>query len=132
MGRPQDHFTGRHYDAEHSTRPLKFLNPTKRYTVAGKRQAERDQAPPSGRVPRVAYVWRSRDNRKGRHALAVDVDPHRHEKTESPRPTNTLDRTVKGIAKMFLRYPVWDVSYDVAVVFTIGMSQFLTPDTLDI
>ncbi|KAI8669344.1 hypothetical protein NCS57_00749200 [Fusarium keratoplasticum] len=125
MRRPQDHFIGRHYDAEHSTGPLKFLNPTKRYMVAGKRQVtapevERDQLPPSGRVPKVAYVWRSRDNRKGRHALAVDVDPHKHEKTKSPKPTNTVNRTMRGIAKMFLRYPVWDVSYDVAVIFTIG------------
>ncbi|RTE71484.1 hypothetical protein BHE90_014109 [Fusarium euwallaceae] len=125
MKRPQDHFVGRHYDAEHSTGPLKFLNPTKRYMVAGKRQVtapevERDQLPPSGRVPKVAYVWRSRDNRKGRHALAVDVDPHKYEKTKSPKPTNTLNRTMRGIAKMFLRYPVWDVSYDVAVIFTIG------------
>lgn len=128
MKRPQDHFIGRHYDAEHSAGPFKFFNPTKRYMVAGKRQVtapevERDQLPTSGQVPKVAYVWRSRDNRKGRHALAVDVDPHKHEKTKSPKPTNTINRTLGGIAKMFLRYPVWDVSYDVAVIFTIGMSQ---------
>ncbi|EEU33443.1 uncharacterized protein NECHADRAFT_98463 [Fusarium vanettenii 77-13-4] len=78
MPKTQDHFTGRHYDAEHSTGPLKSLNPTKRYLVADKKpitgpdtgQAELP-ARPSAQRPGVAYVWRSRDNRKGRHALAA-------------------------------------------------------------
>lgn len=29
-----------------------------------------------------------------------------------------------GLAKMVTRYPVWDVSYDVAVIFTLGRSSF--------
>ncbi|KAF4995771.1 hypothetical protein FDECE_12689 [Fusarium decemcellulare] len=127
MRRPQDHFTGCHYDADHSTGPLKSLNPTKRYMVAEKKPIDahetgKDQQPaqPAGQAPKVAYVWRSRDNRKGRHALAIDVDPEKHDSTNSPKPTNTLDRTLGGIVKMLLRYPVWDVSYDVAVIFTIG------------
>ncbi|KAM5352495.1 hypothetical protein ACJ41O_005217 [Fusarium nematophilum] len=127
MPKRRDHFIGRHYDAEHSTGPFKFLNPTKRYLVAekkaiGARDAGEAQQPaqPSARAPKVAYIWRSRDNRKGRHALAVNVDPWKHDTTKSPKPSNTWQQTARGVAKMFLRYPVWDVSYDVAVIFTIG------------
>ncbi|KAF5621164.1 5-carboxyvanillate decarboxylase [Fusarium tjaetaba] len=105
--------------------PVKALNPTKRYLIADKKtpNAESDagkESRPSAESPGVAYVWRSRDNRKGRHALAISVDPHKHEATKGPRPSNSYHQTLRGILKMFVRYPVWDVSYDVAVVFTIG------------
>ncbi|KAG7428861.1 hypothetical protein Forpi1262_v009478 [Fusarium oxysporum f. sp. raphani] len=127
MPEAQDHFTGRHYDAEHSTGPLKSLNPTKRYLVADKKiiagpDTEQIQQParPSAQGLGVAYVWRSRDNRKGRHALAVSVDPRKHDATKGQRPSNTWNQTLRGVSKMLLRYPVWDVSYDVAVVFSIG------------
>lgn len=67
----------------------------------------------------VYNVWRSRDNRKGRHALALTPSmaegPHK-----TPKPTNTFSATLAGIARLVTRYPVWDVSYDVAVVFTLG------------
>uniref|UniRef100_A0A8H7NNB9 Integral membrane protein n=1 Tax=Bionectria ochroleuca TaxID=29856 RepID=A0A8H7NNB9_BIOOC len=127
MPEAQGHFTSRHYDAEHSTGPLKSLNPTRRYLVADKKLIAgpdtgeiQPPARPSAQRPGVAYVWRSRDNRKGRHALAVSVDPRKHDATEGSRPSNTWNQTLRGVSKMLLRYPVWDVSYDVAVVFTIG------------
>ncbi|KAG4261762.1 hypothetical protein FPRO03_11231 [Fusarium proliferatum] len=128
MPRAHDHFHGRHYHAERTTGPVKALNPTKRYLVADKKtlNAESDagnagkESRPGDKSPGVAYVWRSRDNRKGRHALAIGVDPHKHAATKGPRPSNTYHQTLRGILKMFVRCPVWDVSYDVAVVFTIG------------
>ncbi|KAF5694701.1 integral membrane protein [Fusarium denticulatum] len=125
MPRAHDHFHGRHYRAERTTGPVKALNPTNRYLVADKKtpNAESDtgkESRPTTESPGVAYVWRSRDNRKGRHALAISVDPHKHEATKGPRPSNSYHQTLCGILKMFVRYPVWDVSYDVAVVFTIG------------
>lgn len=135
MPKTQDHFTGRHYDAEHSTGPLKSLNPTKRYLVADKKPITGSDtgqvelpARPSAQRPGVAYVWRSRDNRKGRHALAVSVDPRKHDATKGPRPSNTWNQTLRGVSKMLLRYPVWDVSYDVAVVFTIGIDHLPAHD----
>jgi hypothetical protein len=30
--------------------------------------------------------------------------------------------SLRGLRKMLVRYPVWDVSYDVAVIFTLGRS----------
>jgi hypothetical protein len=135
MPEAQDHFTGRHYDAEHKTGPLESLNPTKRYLIADKKLTTRPNKGPvqqaartSARGPGVAFVWRSRDNRKGRHALAVSVDPGNHDATKGPRPSNTWNQTLRGVSKMLLRYPVWDVSYDVAVVFTIGIRHLLAHD----
>ncbi|KAF7543953.1 hypothetical protein G7Z17_g10329 [Cylindrodendrum hubeiense] len=127
MPTSQNHFLGRHYDAEHSTGPFQSLNPTERCFVANKAPArpsdeERDgniPVRPSDSSPTVAYVWRSRDNRKGRHALVVDRDPRKHN-AKAPKPSNTWERTFRGILKMFVRYPIWDISYDVAFVFTIG------------
>ncbi|KAK7403806.1 hypothetical protein QQX98_010403 [Neonectria punicea] len=128
MPAPQDHFEGRHYEADRVSGPFQSLNPTRRYIVAGKKPArpsdeERDGKPtaaPGDSSLKAAYVWRSRDNRKGRHALVLDRDPRDHSAAKKLKPSNTWERTLRGILKMFLRYPVWDVSYDVAVVFTIG------------
>ncbi len=64
------------------------------------------------------HVWRSRDNRKGRHAITLT--PECAEKLGAPAATNSLSESLRGIGKMFLRYPVWDVSYDVATIFTWG------------
>jgi hypothetical protein len=136
MPKANDHFHGRHYHAERTTGPVKSLNPTKRYLIADKKVLNADsgartvqeESRPGGKSPGVAYVWRSRDNRKGRHALAISVDPRKHEATKGPRPSNSYHQTLRGILKMFVRYPVWDVSYDVAVVFTIGTHHLLTRD----
>ncbi|KAH7149381.1 hypothetical protein B0J13DRAFT_584004 [Dactylonectria estremocensis] len=121
------HFWGRHYDAEHTSGVFRSLNPTKRVFVAQKacaRPSDEDRdgkspATPSDSSPNVAYIWRSRDNRKGRHALVVDRDLRKHD-AKGPKPSNTWESTFQGILKMFVRYPVWDISYDVAFVFTIG------------
>lgn len=140
-GRPQDHFVGQHYAAQDAAGPVPFLNPTKRtFTLPGPdaKTSARPGAyagqepvaePPGGRRAEPAaptgiyHVWRSRDNRKGRHA--VTVTPGHAEASEGQpalRDTETLSQSWRGIWNMFVRYPVWDVSYDVAVVFTLGAS----------
>jgi hypothetical protein len=86
----------------------------------------------------VHNEWRSRDNRKGeqyspygvtiaevitgRHTLAVhQVDAKdANARFRTPPPTGTLRATVKGIVRMFTTYPYWDVSYLVAITFTLG------------
>ncbi|KAK3945874.1 hypothetical protein QBC46DRAFT_349164 [Diplogelasinospora grovesii] len=42
-----------------------------------------------------------------------------------PSATNTLEQTLRGIARMIMRYPVWDVSYDVAIIFTLGSAVWV-------
>lgn len=135
----QHHWHGRHYDAAHIEGPIHFLNPTTRFLGVNEpkktqqhqdkdkqalehdKQNTQDYSLSSSQQPHthVYNVWRSRDNRKGRHALAltpsVAEGPH-----ETPKPTNSFSATLAGIARMLTRYPVWDVSYDVAVVFTLG------------
>ncbi|KAJ0120060.1 hypothetical protein J7T55_000913 [Diaporthe amygdali] len=152
--RNTNHFRGRHYAADHITGPVPFLNPTTRLLPLHKpKEQGRDQqaaphpptaegdedeapekqpastpdlTPTATHSSGVYHIWRSRDNRKGRHALAltrsaeasaaVAVGAHQHK----PRRTTTTGSTLQGIARMFLRYPVWDVSYDVATIFTLG------------
>ncbi|KAJ9156310.1 Integral membrane protein [Pleurostoma richardsiae] len=152
MDRHRDHFTGRHYRAEKISGPLSFFNPTTRVLPvhrprAGRRAASAGHpAQPAGGAPLekehtrsgVYHVWRSRDNRKGRHAVTVKPGAYaaaagaaaaaaapgaqqgRPSLSRPPRATDTLAETLRGLARMALRFPVWDVSYDVAVVFTLG------------
>ncbi|KAI3396574.1 hypothetical protein diail_12023 [Diaporthe ilicicola] len=173
--RNTDHFGGRHYAADHISGPVPFLNPTTRLlplhkpqqqgrdqqaaasapsTAEGQGNGEHEKEPiatPDAETPAaphssgVYHIWRSRDNRKGRHALALTTSaaassssssptssppadpgahlhPHPH---QPPRPTSTLGATLQGISRMLLRYPVWDVSYDVAAIFTLGSAVWV-------
>ncbi len=69
----------------------------------------------------LSFVWRSRDNRKGRHALVLrrgeDGEKQPHGTLE---PTNSLPATLRGILAIFTRFPYWDLSWCVAIVFTVG------------
>lgn len=150
--RSTDHWLGRHYHAAHIAGPVHFLNPTTRLLgVQGPQkqhhhedgEGEKHSTTPSSssesdsrqqHVGGVYNVWRSRDNRKGRHALALmpSVADGSNNKSnvnvKSQKPTNTLSATLMGIVRMVTRYPVWDVSYDVAVIFTIGSVSENTSD----
>ena len=84
-----------------------------------KQQQQQQQQPATA----VAYQWRSRDNRKGRHTLVVT--PPSSSSTEeakylAPPSTSTLRAVAHGILRMFVYYPYWDVSWWVAVMFTLG------------
>ena len=69
----------------------------------------------------VEFKWRSRDNRKGRHALIVTPAPDDSSaRYITPKSTHTLRAAAHGIWKMFTRFPYWDVSWLVATVFTLG------------
>ena len=133
-----DHFHDRVYDAFHSTGPFKQLNPTTRYihpsdaaaptstagSAEGSGESQCDDPAkvvrPDQRNPRAVHVWRSRDNRKGRHAVVVDPSYKDNEQHKGPETTESLRQTLRGLGKMFTSYPIWDVSYDVATVFTFG------------
>lgn len=69
----------------------------------------------------IAYKWTSRNNRKGRHAISIDPTRIASEsKSQVPRATHTWTATMQGVWRMATVYPVWDISYDVAVIFTLG------------
>ncbi|KAF2500475.1 integral membrane protein, partial [Lophium mytilinum] len=69
----------------------------------------------------VAYKWTSRNNRKGRHTLLVNpAYAQSSAKYTTPAPTASLRGVAQGILRMANTYPIWDISYDVAVLFTLG------------
>lgn len=69
----------------------------------------------------VTYKWTSRNNRKGRHALSVvQAEDPTNAKIQAPPATNTLREVGRGILRMCTSFPVWDVSYLVATIFTLG------------
>ena len=68
----------------------------------------------------VYCEWRSRNNRKGRHALVIEPAVTSHSVYLTPQSTSSLDEVGKGILRMFTQFPYWDISYLVAIVFTLG------------
>lgn len=74
----------------------------------------------------MRFKWTSRNNRKGRHALQVDearaaqaartATAHHELPAKSDHPAEVL----AGIIRIFTHFPVWDVSYLISVIFTLG------------
>ncbi|KAH8795814.1 hypothetical protein F5882DRAFT_33925 [Hyaloscypha sp. PMI_1271] len=120
--------------------PFTFLNPTsRRYPLSWKPPGEDSSSEgtpgksndlpkpvePSTkkndelRAEEVQRLYRTRDNRKGRHAIVVAPTVEKG-KYLTPPSTSTVKETLKGIWRMFSTYPYWDVSYLVAIIFTFG------------
>ena len=80
-----------------------------------------------GRAPAIAFHWRSRDNRKGRHTLLVDPAAAAASKHpfDLPRPTTHWRSVVRTLLAMCTTFPVWDISYLVAVLFTLGSAVWV-------
>lgn len=125
-GRPRNARLTAHHTHQHllslfhsnssTTGPFSFLNPTRSHFHKLKDSDEHEQL-----AENVEFQWRSRDNRKGRHAL--NVKPATSDATANyitPESTSTWRGLGKGIWRMCTQYPYWDVSWLVAVIFTIG------------
>jgi len=119
--------------------PLSFLNPTRAHyqdISNQKRQSNStsvDQAATADPEKAAStptkdeeyasgygFKWRSRDNRKGRHEIVVRPSDADHANLIAPKSTSTFRATAQGIGRMFTQYPYWDISYLVAILFTIG------------
>ena len=68
----------------------------------------------------IEFKWRSRDNRKGRHTLVADPTFDPAAPYIVPQKTTSLRAIAKGILRMATQFPYWDVSWLVAVIFTLG------------
>jgi hypothetical protein len=71
----------------------------------------------------VDFKWTSRNNRKGRHQIDVTPVPEDGSATGSyivPGSTSSLHEVLKNIRHMITHYPVYDISWLVAYVFTWG------------
>lgn len=130
LHRPLAHHPNLQLDTTRTTGPGSFFNPTTahfRPNAASAETAEASTEPSNGDhkiswtgAPDVAYKWTSRNNRKGRHALAVNPASYDDAKYLIPSHTASLRETARGIWRMFTVFPIWDVSYDVATIFTFG------------
>jgi len=84
---------------------------------------DQDERAPTTEQPAatVKFLWRSRDNRKGRHALLVQR-PLAGEEAPflTPRRTSHPKEVAKNIWRTLTYFPVWDISWLVAFVFTWG------------
>ncbi|KAJ5385387.1 hypothetical protein N7517_003298 [Penicillium concentricum] len=119
-GRRPRGYPGFRLDETRVTGPISFLNPTAAHYQPI--QHPEEARPP----PQIERLWRSRDNRKGRHAIRVDTEALPHETGVTPP---QLTRSFSAVAKIFLQMvtyvPYWDVSYLVAMSFTIGSAVFI-------
>jgi len=105
--------------ASRTTGPFSFLNPTRAAYTHSTLGAD-----PLIDVDDLHFLWTSRDNRKGRHAIArrsliSPVKPTSHPLTSKPA-SSSAKSIAEGLWRMLVRYPYYDVSWLVAVVFTWG------------
>src|SRR5262249_52244342 len=60
----------------------------------------------------VRFLWRPRDNRKGRHALLVQRPaPGENARFLTPRRTSHPREVLKNIVRTFTYFPIWDISW---------------------
>ena len=130
---PLRHNTTFILDQSHTRGPVPFLNPTharyeQHFDAEGNPRKKKEEAlggaaaedPESGKPkPGLTFQWTSRDNRKGRHRLIVSSDPQATP-IDAPKASNSLQSVTHVLWLMIAYYPVWDISYDVAYIFTWG------------
>lgn len=75
-------------------------------------------------APDMAFLWRSRDQRKGRTSIAVPRDAIQ-ESSRTPRFTASFRQVRKGILRMVTVFPYLDMAYLVGLSFTIGSAIFV-------
>ncbi|EED16990.1 integral membrane protein [Talaromyces stipitatus ATCC 10500] len=139
---PKSHFLGHQIDPSLETTrisgPVGFLNPTRVHLKPTRKSKEEEEQEESAqpaisekepkkrervsrRQPRIEYLWRSRDNRKGRHAVHVQYSPKHHGPGHNlPASTNSFREILSNIYRMVTYFPYWDVSWLVATIFTLG------------
>ncbi len=100
-------------------RPFPFLHATTRYhpVTPHPQQTQQD-------TRRVYHLWRSRDNRKGRHRAVVTgrrgLVGARERVGLVGEGASRRREIVLGLRRLVTCFPVWDVSYLVAVSFVLG------------
>lgn len=118
--------------------PFAFLNPTQAHFQHNGKDEQSAQEPDDEKdsdgsngaaaekkpqaASNIAFKWTSRNNRKGRHTLVVTpTDPNSpNANFQAPKPTNNITHILHTTWLMFSYYPVWDVSWWVAYIFTWG------------
>ena len=105
------------------TRLLTFLNPTKAqiYRTATHETRHKATDGQGGSYPLLVFGWTSRNNRKGRHVLLHSPSFDGSQSNDAVPPHSRHLRSVSnGIVRMFAHFPVWDISYLIAIIFVLG------------
>ncbi|KAF2162319.1 hypothetical protein M409DRAFT_27323 [Zasmidium cellare ATCC 36951] len=106
--------------SSHASGPAAIFNPTNVRLRVHTSGSDGIQHPATD----MAYLWRSRDNRKGRTSIAVPRDDGR-DPLKRPRFTASRGQVAKGILRMFTVFPYYDMAYLVGVLFAIGSAIFV-------
>lgn len=118
------------------TGPFRFMNPTRAlFSYTAERtedhldsrgidlEAKRSQDTGEGfdfHGADVEYKWTSRNNRKGRHAIIIRESQERVNPYATPPATTGPRPMLKGIWRMLTVFTLHDVSYLLAVAFTLA------------
>ena len=119
-----------HIHSVKATGPAKGFNPTSvRMHVKWKGDDGRPDG--DGKTPAdLAFLWRSRDNRKGRGSVAVprytgegnySHSPHLHH----PHFTSGIKGVGKNLGRMFTTFPYWDMAFWSGWSYTVGSALFV-------
>ncbi|KAF1987223.1 integral membrane protein [Aulographum hederae CBS 113979] len=112
--------------------PFKTLNPTRavfnhekssdenKNSIASQNQSAHQNTQEHHSPGSLEFHWASRNNRKGRHQLKIRGPQSALPGSGVPRPTTHWREICKGIGRIVTRYPVWDISWLVAYLFTWG------------
>ncbi|KAL2419237.1 hypothetical protein ABEF95_004145 [Exophiala dermatitidis] len=86
----------------------------------GVKEEKREHKSPEA-AKNVRFLWRSRDNRKGRHALLVQRPaPGEESSFLAPRSTSDPREILRNVKRTLTYFPFWDISWLVAFIFTWG------------
>lgn len=104
--------------------PLSFLNPTRAHYSSHLSRSihSSDTSNSPAESQYIGFLWRSRDNRKGRHLLLIK----KHNSGDKQTPLHTLvpsyhpGQVLQVVIKTFTTFPYWDISWLVAFIFTLG------------
>ncbi|KAI0471564.1 integral membrane protein [Xylariaceae sp. FL0804] len=108
--------------------PFKFMNPTTAvYDIQdngrpGGRKADLADLTDVEKQERAKVRWNARDYRKGRHVLVLPRNAPLASRLED---STQRHKVLLGIARMFTVFPYWDVSWLIAVCFTVGCLIFV-------
>jgi hypothetical protein len=103
------------------TGAISFMKPTHiLFNYLGSTERGRDTDRQSQADSDIQYHWTSRNNRKGRHTLMIRQTSERHVEDHAPWPTTGIAPVFNGIWRMGTCFFIWDISYIIAVVYTLA------------
>lgn len=117
-----------HLDSIRATGPSRFFNPTNiRVHVRWNDEDSTTGTVPAGSISHErAFLWRSRDQRKGRNSIAVPTSAA----TSPSRPWRQrfgfgFGQLLKGVWRMCTHFPYWDMAWWSGWTYTIGSALFV-------